>query len=116
MAIDVNGGVPPIYAIVDQGMCTDLEWTPFHVLAKVQEESGELAESIIIQQKQSSYKELKHEDQVFEEVADVIITAVDAVTKTYRNTMSATEIASLIEHWIGVKRGKWERVSLGNQK
>ena len=100
-----------IMNIIKTGRIADPQWSPFVTMTKLSEEAGELAEAVIIQQGQSTYKTLSHEDQVFEEAMDTLIVAVDVVTKAYRNTgMTDEDIYNKLLTQGNLKIAKWMRI------
>lgn len=103
--------------VVNLGYSADPAWTTSDVMLKLNEELGELAESLIIAKGNSTYKKLTHDEQVIEEAIDTAINCLDVVVKHLRNDpdMDEEKIASKIDEWFGIKIEKWKRVCTNSQ-
>lgn len=86
----------------------DIEhWTASEVICKLFEEGGELSTATMIETGKMPHKKLDNPDEVFEEVADVIICALDAATKVYHEKLSGDEIKAKVIAALERKSDKW---------
>lgn len=81
-------------------------WSPSDRIAKLFEEGGELSEAVQIKNGKLKHKERK-EDNDFEECADVIQCALDALCSVNLD-MSETEIVDKLIYFIKMKNIKWK--------
>lgn len=95
--------------VIDLGRTVDTElWTPSDVIAKLAEETGELARAVQIKNGKLPSKTQPDGEEI-EECADVINCAIDAISQVNRDLSSEELLNRLITAMIK-KNAKWASV------
>lgn len=84
------------------------QWTASEVICKLFEEGGELAQAVLIETGKMPHKKLDSPDEVYDEVADVMICALDALAKVYGGTLTDEQIANKVINSLYKKMNKWD--------
>ena len=82
----------------------DNDWSAAEAMVKLNEETGELAEAVLVTGGRNQHKTLK--EPLVGEVADVIICAVHVMSKAYPS-VSARGLSLMLEDAIATKQAKW---------
>lgn len=87
------------------GRLSHPSWTPFHVLGKLTEESGELAEAVIAKE-YGTPEGPEHEEHVIEEAADVVLCAFDLASRCHPE-LTPEQLVEKFKIYLETKTNKW---------
>jgi len=89
-------------------------WSISDVLVKTMEEVGEYSEAIQIERGKMPPHKTQELNAPFDEAADVYITVIDGLCRTYPNK-SLAEITTMLEHSCRKKCTKWESIVVSGE-